>query len=461
MESLLSALLSTIQKTTPEELNALVIAPSNWGYPEERVRKLLNESVDELKKYSININVLDPIVTFKDAKDIKVKGVVSNYDFVVLLVITWTEAADIFYLIKDFLNKPVLLWSHTMWDEKGKNEYWGLGAFAGVGVIKKTLKDFGANFKFIYGMPGEKKIKEELDLFIPAVKAIKELNFSRIGLLGAPSMGMYTAWQDPLILEKKLGPNVNQIDQYILIEKVDNKIKDSDVSSELINKLRKKWVIDKNVNDNLLIKSIKFVMALIEMINENHWNGFTIKCQYEFSTYYKFTPCLPLSILADVIPCSCEGDLPLITTQILFNAIANKPITYCDIHNITDSSLYLAACGFSPLSLIKGEPIIAKHSNLYDGLLNKKDYIEGVVTIGRVFVDHDGKAYFHIVKGLAKTPKKQFRELGCSLYPSMEVSIDDADDFAQKLKSQHYAIIFEDIYDKVIEFCRLKRVNLL
>ncbi|MCK5567868.1 MAG: hypothetical protein KAI62_08140, partial [Actinomycetia bacterium] len=270
-------LLKSINKTTPEELNALIIPPSYWGYPEEKVAKLLDDSVNEIKKYGVNVNVLKPIVSFKDAKDAKINGVISNYDFVVILVTTWTEAADMFYFIKDFLNRPVLLWSHTMWYEKDKNEFLDLGAFAGAGVVKKTLKDFGANFKFIYGMPGEERIKEGLDLFIPAVKGIKKLNFSRIGILGAPSMGMYTGWQDPLILEKILGPNVNQIDQYILIEKIE-KIKDLEVSPVLIQDLRKRWIIEDNVDDSLLIKSTKFVMAFIEMINENYWDGFIIKC---------------------------------------------------------------------------------------------------------------------------------------------------------------------------------------
>lgn len=460
MEKIMDNLLKSINKTTPEELNALIIPPSFWGYPEEKVAKLLDDSVKEIKKYGVNVNVLKPIVSFKDAKDAKINGVISNYDFVIILVTTWTEAADMFYFIKDFLNRPVLLWSHTMWYEKDKNEFLDLGAFAGVGVVKKTLKDFGASFKFIYGMPGEERIKEGLDLFIPAVKGIKKLNFSRIGLLGAPSMGMYTAWQDPLILEKTLGPNINQIDQYILIEKIE-KIKDSEISPVLIKDLRKRWIIEDNVDDSLLIKSTKFVMAFIEMINENYWDGFTIKCQYEFSTHYKFTPCLPLSILADVIPCSCEGDLPLITTQILFNAVVNKPVTYCDIHNITDKSLYLAACGFSPLSLLGDKPNIAKHSTLFEGLLNKEDYLEGEVTVGRIFVDHDKKPYLHVVRGQAKTIKRPFRELGCSLYPSMEVFIEDADLFGQNIASQHYAIIFEDIYDELVEFCKLKEVEIL
>lgn len=453
-------LLKKINNNTPKELNSLIIAPSYWGYPEDKVKELLDQSIREIKNYNVSTVVLGPIMNFKEAKDIRIKGVKNNYDFVVLLVMTWTEVADMFYLVKDFLDKPILLWSHTMWEAKEADEHWDLGAFAGVGVAKKTLTDFGADFKFIFGMPGEERVKKGLDVFISAIKGIKKLRFSRVGLLGAPSMGMYTAWQDPLVLEKILGPNVNQIDQYILIEKIEN-YKSEDIPENLVNYAKEKWNVSSNISDELLEKNIKFVMALIDMINENFWDGFTIKCQYEFSTYYKFTPCLPLSILSDVIPCSCEGDLPLLTTQILFNAISNKPVTYCDIHNITEHSLYLAACGFSPLSLIKGKPSIEKHSALYSGLLNKSDYIEGKVTLGRLFVDHDNKAYFHITKGDSRTPKKHFRELGCSLYPSMEIFINDTNDFAQKLTSQHYAIVFKDIYDEIKEFCKLKNINIL
>lgn len=453
-------LLNSIKKSTLEELNALVIVPSFKGYPEERINKLLDESVDEIKKYHVNANVLGPIFTFKDAKNIRIKGVNNNYDFVVLLMITWTEAADMFYLIKDFLNKPVLLWSHTMWKEEDEKKQQHFGAVAGVGVVKKSLKDFGANFKFIYGMPGEKRIREELDLFIPAVRAIKKLDFSRIGLLGAPAMGMYVAWQDPLILEKILGPTINQVDQYILIEKI-NKIKDSDIPSNIIKDLKKKWVIDRSVNDELLIKSIKILIALIEMINENYWDALTVKCQLELSVQYKFAPCLPLSILADVFPTSCEGDIPVITTQLLFNSIINKPVTYCDLHMVDKSALSFACCGFSPLTLVDGKPKISRHSTLASGLLNEADYIESRVTVGRLIIDHDNKAYFHIAKGRSKKPEKTFREFGCAHYPSTNIFIDDPNDFAQKITGQHYAIIFDDIYDEIMEFCKLKNVNVL
>jgi L-fucose isomerase-like protein len=453
-------LLDKISNNTPKELNALIIASSYWGYPKEKVKGLLHDSELTLKKFNVNLTTLGPIVDFQSAKKFKIKGVLNNYDFVVLLIMTWTELADMFYLVKDFLDKPVLLWSHTMWYVENKNEYNNLGAFAGAGVARKTLKDFGAKFKFIYGMPGDKKINQELKLFISAVKGVKKLNYSRVGLLGAPSMGMYTAWQDPLILEKILGPNVHQIDQYLLIEKLE-KYKTREVHKELINEVKSKWVISDGIDDELIIQNINYVEALIELINEYFWDGFTIKCQYELSTHYKFTPCLPLSIISDLIPCSCEGDLPLLTTQLIFNAITGKPVTYCDIHNITSNSILMAACGFSPLSLINGKPIISKHSALYSGLLNVKDYIEGEVTVGRIFVDHDSKAYFHFVRGIAKTPKKPFRELGCSLYPSMEIFIEDADSFAQNIASQHYAIVFKDIYNEVVEFCKIKAVNII
>jgi L-fucose isomerase-like protein len=261
-----------------------------------------------------------------------------------------------------------------------------------------------------------------------------------------------------LDFRKILGPNVHQIDQYLLIKKLEDYDADYDFN-EIADELKNKWEISKDVSDDLLFKNFKYVKALIELINENLWDGLTIKCQYELSTFYKFTPCLPLSIISDFIPCSCEGDMPLLTTQLIFNSLSGKPVTYCDIHNITNQSIYMAACGFSPLSLIDGKPLIQKHSALYNGLLNAKDYKEGEVTIGRVFVDHDSKAYFHFLKGVAKTPKKQFRELGCSLYPSMEIFIDGPEEFADKISSQHYAIVFEDIFEEVMELCKLKHIQ--
>ena len=134
-----SILMESIKSNIDLKLNALVISPSYWGYPEDKVEELLNRSVETLKKFNLNCNTTGPIVNFKEAKELRIKGSNSNYDFVVLLVTTWTEVADMFYLIKDFLNKPVLLWSHTMWYEKTKNEYHDLGAFASTGVIRKTL----------------------------------------------------------------------------------------------------------------------------------------------------------------------------------------------------------------------------------------------------------------------------------------------------------------------------------
>ena len=52
MEKIMDNLLKSINKTTPEELNALIIPPSYWGYPEEKVAKLLDDSVNEIKKYA-------------------------------------------------------------------------------------------------------------------------------------------------------------------------------------------------------------------------------------------------------------------------------------------------------------------------------------------------------------------------------------------------------------------------
>ena len=101
-------------------------------------------------------------------------------------------------IVQAFSYKPILLWSHTMFKED--NEWRTLGTIPGVGVIRQTFEELGLNFKFIYGMPEEEKVKRGIRLFSKAASTIHRLKHSKIGLLGYISMGMYTACFDHLPL---------------------------------------------------------------------------------------------------------------------------------------------------------------------------------------------------------------------------------------------------------------------
>lgn len=117
-------------------------------------------------------------------------------------------------------------------------------------------------------------------------------------------MGMYTATFGHISIGKKIGPEIDHLGQYILIKRTE-KVKDKEVR-KVMERVKKKWDIGKVVNKKDLEKTLKMYIALREIVEDFDWQTFSVKCQYELSKYYKMTPCVPLSMMAEEIPCSCE-----------------------------------------------------------------------------------------------------------------------------------------------------------
>jgi L-fucose isomerase-like protein len=106
------------------------------------------------------------------------------------------------------------------------------------------------------------------------------------------------------------------------------------------------------------------------------------------------------------------------------------------------------------MSLAARQPQIGKHTALYEGLLNTSPYKEGVVTLSRLANDGDGYR-MHITAGQAKPPPP-FREVECPPYPFIRVALDgNVDSFIHNLMSQHYAIVYGDVREPMLELCRM------
>jgi len=200
---------------------------------------------------------------------------------------------------------------------------------------------------------------------------------------------------------------------------------------------------------------------LKKLAEERKWDALTVKCQYELSRYFKLAPCVPLSILGDELPCSCEGDIPLIVTQLMMYYLTGLTTSYGDIHLITDKYLLVGACGFAPFSLAADKPKVGRHTALYEGLLNMSKYKSGVVTLARLAYRKDRGYKMHIATGKAMPPE-EFYEVGCPSYPSMKVVLDgDTEHFGQNMMSQHYAIVYKDISEELTELCKLLGIKII
>ena len=441
--------------TKSRKPKAVMVPFGYWGYPEDLMDKLQQDSEDMLRSQGIDVTTVSRVNVWADAKKTAAELRQQEFDFVVVLIMTWLEAQNMTETLQEQFNKPILLWSHTMFPSEDGKEMLNLGSVAGVGVIRETFEEMGLKFKFVWGMPDSKKVQEQVKLYASVLSTAEKLKHSKIGMLGYGSMGMYTAYFDHLSLKRDIGPEIEQLDQYVLIKKLEE-MEDAKVKDDVV-KAHKDWEVADAVKDSDLCTTFKMYKTLKGLAEEYDWSALTVKCQYELSKFYKNVPCVPLSMLGNELTCSCEADVPLITTQLIMNYLSGgETVTYCDIHDITENSLICAACGFAPFGMGEGKPKVDKTETIYEGVANCTIYREGRVTAARLSYKRErGQYKMHILGGKAHHARP-FREVGCLTYPSMEIDLDGSTDvFGQQMMSQHYAIMYGDYRKELTEFCKL------
>jgi L-fucose isomerase-like protein len=434
---------------------ALMVPFGYDGYPPELLTKFKAASTRHLRRLGIEVTTTPTIIDFKDARKLREKIAADPCEFVVVLVLSWLEAPNVIEAVRDLSHKPILLWSHTTWDEGDTTLT--VGPIPGSTVLRQAFEELEWKFKFVYGQPGDKTLDEDMRVFAAAAHAYHQLRRSRIGLLGYMSMGMYSAAFDHLGLVRDWGPEVDQLDQYILIKRI-GEMSDKEVAP-LVAKARKQWKMTKMVRNKDLLITLKMYKVMRQLATERQWDCLSVKCQYELSKEFGYTPCVPLSMLGNEIPCSCEADIPLIAAQIGMRHLTDKIVAYGDIHTVEDDSLIMGACGFAPFDLGEGKPKVDRTTQLYEGLANCTVYKEGQITIARMGYRPDRKLKMHVMTGMAHTPRK-FQEINCLPYPGMELSIPGlGKEFGQGMLSQHYAIVYGDIREELRELLRISDIE--
>jgi L-fucose isomerase-like protein len=428
----------------------LVVIPFSYPfYPKE----IIGEQINRAKKLLGELSpvFLDAVFVQDDIEKTKNKIRQLNPDLIIAMIVSWVEAPNFIDTMKDYFGKPILLWSHTTFQLNNKKQT--VGAFVAAGVIKQTLEDFEVPFEFIYGKPDDKNIVEKTKKFYAAAKAIAKLKDTKIGLVGYPALGMYTGTIDHITLKKKFGPEIIHLDQYQIINKVDN-LNDENVKDEK-EYLKSRTNFAKGINDELIDKSAKMYHALKSLVNENKLDAITVKCQYELSQIYKFTPCVSLSLLGEEIPTSCEGDMQTILSQVILHYLSGSIVTYGDIHEVLDERILAGACGFSPFSMSdKKDCLVCEWGwEAFSGVLNSSQLKKGKMTLARF--SRDGSGFkLHLATG-ESVGRSDWNEVDCPPYPGTDIILDGStENFAQELVSNHYAMIFGNVTEELRLFCK-------
>ncbi|MCS7261528.1 MAG: hypothetical protein NZ765_12265 [Anaerolineae bacterium] len=435
---------------------SVIVVPFAYpDYPPQDVQRQIEASLQALEAAGLHITASAAVKLPEDVMPALQRLRTTPYDAIIALVVSWVEAPLFVATLRPFFHEPILLWSHTIFSENGVGLT--LGALPAAGVLRETLEEMEARFAFVYGMPEDAALMERIRTFARAAAARRRLAEARIGLLGYASMGMYTGTIDHTQLRRQVGPEIDHLDQYEVVVRYE-KIGDHAVEGWL--KEAERWQLGEGVSPADLRKAFRMALAIEQIAQERDWDALTIKCQYELSRTFGMAPCVPLSILGDRHVVSCEGDLPLVVSQLMLHYLTGEPTSYGDLHNVTSTHILLGACGFAPLCYAAGAPLINKHTALYEGLLNSSPYKPGRVTLLRLGARR-GRFKLHVAAGEAELPPP-FHEVGCPTYPFVNVALDgNTADFMQHVPSQHYAIAYGDVRTEIAILCRLLDIELI
>lgn len=429
----------------------LVVIPFSYPfYPKEIIENQINESKKLLS--SLSPIFLDTVFDRGDIDKVADSLRLEKPDLVVALLVSWIEAPNLIDTLREYFGKPLVLWSHTTIQLAGRKQT--VGAFVAAGVIKQTLEDFDVPFTFVYGKPSDKGVLSEIKKVYCVSKTVNKLKDARIGLIGYPALGMYTGTLDHITVKKEFGPEIIHLDQYQLIHKVES-LGEEEIA-RVNEDIKRNISFGEGVEEKDITLSSKLYFVLKSLIRENGLDAVTVKCQYEMSQIFKYTPCVALSLLGNELPASCEGDLLTILTELILHYLADDIVTYGDIHEVLEDKLLFGACGFAPFSMSnKKDCIICKWGwEAFGGVLNSSSLRRGKLTLARLSRDKEGFK-MHVACGSA-VGRSEWNEVDCPPYPGTDIALEgDTKRFAMELVSNHYAMVYADVKEELELFCKL------
>lgn len=423
-------------------------------YPNNIGLRMAKKAILNLRREGVNVvfknkAIIDPI----RARELALELAGKDLDGVILFLGTWIEAPVAMAILREVEQLPLALWGFPMFEKNGRLE--STGSLVALFVLQGTLRRMGIPFKSIMGAVDDKRAISEALVFSRVAYVKKALKRTRLGLVGYASMGMYPGTFDHVLLRKIIGPEVEHIDNYLLIDRA-NKVNEVKIE-DFISRLNKKATLE-GVSQEILEKAARLYQALSELIQDYQLNAVNLKCQYELSQIYGCVPCVPLSFLSDEgTICSCEGDVLTGVTMTILHHLSGQTIYYGDVLDFRDQSILLSSCGFAPLSLANPEDEIKVKDIGYPGFngpVCSFTLKRGKLTLARLNEEVGNYTLLFTTGEGIETKLRQGR------FPALKIKLDtDIQRFLHNLESQHLAMCYGDWTQELLDLCHFLNIK--
>lgn len=434
------------------------IAVGHIDYVGDNAQKLMKDGVQSLQSKGLDVVWKDEIATnSKKARALAKEIIKSDVDCVILFLSTWIECPVAMSAVREIEHKPFAIWGTPMFKDKGT--YNSTGSFVSFAMFKGSLERLNYNFKPLLGLSDNQTTIEEALVFCKAASAYESLKVSTVGLVGYTSMSIYPGTFDHLLMRKNIGPEIEQLDTYTLINRMKN-FKDRDCE-DVIKYLEDTARICPEVSKKDILTVSKMYLALKDLCQEKDFKAINVKCQYELSKEFGMVACVPLSILAEnSVVASCEGDIMVTVSQLILHYLSGNITAYADIININDEGIIkLSPCGFIPYSLGDGDKNQKEIRNFmpnvgFKGIQNSFVYKTGKVTFIRLVEDIGD---YHIICATGEGLTTELRQ-GCM--PALDIKIDGSiEKLIDSFAGQHYALCYGDLSKEVEQLSKIMGID--
>lgn len=282
----------------------------------ERAESLIAAAKAEMEKTGVDVVcgskvIWNPADAVEVCDNIKDKGI----DAVVILHATWI-LDSLSYLIVNKLSVPVVLWAVP---------YTETFSFACVQHMSSVLKSRGVKSKFVYGLPEDKALIDELRLTAESALMCKLAEEMNIALLGPRQTWRVAGPQDMSAEEWNFsdyfGTTIVHLEMTELLKKVDV-MSDADadvVLAQLKDRTGKVLCTDEDMK-----YAAKVYASMKELMKENKLDAVAAECYPSFDGITNLTA----SWLADErVVVETEGDISHVMVKQLLNLCSDEGST--------------------------------------------------------------------------------------------------------------------------------------
>ena len=144
-----------------------------------------SKAVESLKRQDVEIYPCFPIRDDYEETDVN-KAIAyfenKSFDALVLCIAGWIPTHAVIKVAEKFRHLPMVLWGLCGWMEDGRLVT--TADQAGTSALRKTMKDLGYTFKYVYDIIGKPSKVEEVLSFVKASAVYNDMRSQKIGQMG-------------------------------------------------------------------------------------------------------------------------------------------------------------------------------------------------------------------------------------------------------------------------------------